>query len=710
MKKLIPLSLFLFSFNFSLRAQLFTQNFESGIFPPTNWIVEPPTGRWLLATFGAQGGIDFYLNPFTVNPHSGVWSAEYMPAAGAGGTRIFEFMSDVINLTNGGPHIIKFWFHQDNGRPTRQDSIAVYINTTQSSVGAIRLGNAPRVISANSQPQQQWNEYYFNIPVNFNSATNYIILKPYNHLGNNMFIDDIAIESVPSVCLPTTDCSGNVISLFRLKGENSQELNINTGNVCNSPTSYVDSTDHPIVIRMSLGRSYWGQVQCSAPLNTIAIWIDYNNNGIFETSEKVMNNLAVGSSLTNINLFIPPGAALGNHRMRVRNVNNPSGPIDACAPYTNGETEDYIVNIVNGSIPYTVATYTPTGNCDVSAGSLTVDAISNNNNASIPLVDSNNAIIAQLYPDGNDLGKVTASYYKNSGAVRIQGGRYYLDRNLTISVTTQPVTPYRLKYYFLSAELAALIAQAGSGVASTADIICTKNGNACLSTIDISSPSTLNIPTGNGTLGTNLFVDMAGLTSFSSFYLHGGSSVLPIKVEYFNGHKQGNNHLLNWKVNCTGSPFVTLSIEVSADSRNFASIYSARETALSCEQPFSFLNTQASAGISYYRLKMIDDNNIVTYSNIIALMNKAKGFEFVSVVPNPVTAGIFKLNITSAEHKKMDIEINDVARRILQTQSTNIIIGFNSMNINVSNLASGIYTIRGIVVGEKDKLIRFIKL
>jgi hypothetical protein len=32
------------------------------------------------------------------------------------------------------------------------------------------------------------------------------------------------------------------------------------------------------------------------------------------------------------------------------------------------------------------------------------------------------------------------------------------------------------------------------------------------------------------------------------------------------------------------------------------------------------------------------------------------------------------------------------------------------MNINVSNLASGIYTIRGIVVGEKDKLIRFIKL
>jgi hypothetical protein len=420
--------------------------------------------------------------------------------------------------------------------------------------------------------------------------------------------------------------------------------------------------------------------------------------------------LVVGTTLTNINLFIPLGSATGNHRMRVRDVYSPTGPIDACARYTYGETEDYTINIASSGSIFNVATYTSTGSCYNGAGDIVVDALSNNNNAVIALVDSSNNIIAQLYPDGNNLGRVTTSYYKHNASVRQSAaGIYYLGRNITITVATAPTSTYRLRYFYQNAELNALIAQPGSGVTSQFDVKCTKNNNTCLSAVASGSAGILITPTGFGTLGTDRFVDMTGLTGFSSFYLHGGSVVLPIKIEYLSGTKQGNNHLLDWKVSCTSSQFANLSIEISADSRSFSSIYSSRETALRCQQAFSFVNTQPLAGISYYRLKMTDDNGEVAYSNIVALLNKTKSFEFVSIAPNPVTDGTFKLNITSAEQKKIEILVSDIAGRIMFKQTINLIAGFNTVDMNVDNLAKGTYTIQGIVEGEKSKLIRFVK-
>jgi GEVED domain/Secretion system C-terminal sorting domain len=546
--------------------------------------------------------------------------------------------------------------------------------------------------------------YWYLVPINGGGAA----------IGCNSNTTSFTVQSAPPNCVPFygtgagQNCSGgDLISLFRLKGESS-ELNINTGTACNSPIGYIDSTDHAVIIDLARGKSYWGQVKCGFNLNTIAIWIDFNNNGLFEATEKMMNNLVVGTTLTNINMFIPLTAATGNHRMRVRNVYNPSGPIDACGFYTYGETEDYTINILSGGSVFNVATYTPNGSCYTGAGKITVDAASNNNINFVPLVDSSNSIIAQLYPQGNNLGTVTTSYYKHNAPVRQDSkGIYYLDRNITISVTNQPLTPYNLRFYYQNTELNDLIAQPGSGVTSQFDLACTKNSNACLNAV--SGNGVVYFPTGFGSLSGNRFVDLTNITGFSSFYLHGGSIALPIKVEYLRGTKQGNNHLLDWKVGCSSSPFANLSLEVSEDTRNFRNIYNTRETALRCQQPFSFVNTQSLAGMSYYRLKMTDDNGEIAYSNIVALLNKTKSFEFVSIAPNPVTDGSFKLNITSAEQKKMEIMISDIAGRVVSKRSLNLVAGFNIIDMNVDNLAKGTYTIQGIVEGEKSKLIRFVK-
>jgi GEVED domain/Secretion system C-terminal sorting domain len=596
-----------------------------------------------------------------------------------------------------------------NAAPTAT-SYNIYFGTVNPPVTNIGTIAVPTVTASITGLQYDTTYYWYIVPVNTGGAAT----------GCSTNTTSFKVQSPPTNCVPLygtgtgQNCSGgDLISLFRLKGESS-ELNINTGTACNSPIGYIDSTDHAVIINLARGKSYWGQVKCGFNLNTIAIWIDFNNNGLFEATEKMMNNLVVGTTLTNINMFIPLTAATGNHRMRVRNVYNPVGPIDACALYTFGETEDYTINIIAGGSTYTVATYASTGSCYAGAGDIVVDALSNTNSLPyIPLVDSTNAIIAQLYPNGNNLGRVSTSYYKHNGSVRQNGeGRYYLDRNITITVATQPLTPYNLRYFYQNAELNALIAQPGSGVTSQFELAMTKNNNTCLNAIAAAGGSgALFFPTGFGSLSGDRFVDVTNITGgFSSFYLHGGTTVLPIKVEYLRGTKQGNNHLLDWKVSCTSSPFANMSMEVSADSRNFNSIYSTRETALRCQQPFSFVNTQPLAGISYYRLKMTDDYGAVSYSNIVALLNKTKSFEFVSIAPNPVTDGTFKLNITSAEQKKMEILISDMVGRVVAEQSINLIAGFNTIDINFPNLGKGAYNIQGIVEGEKTKLIRFVKL
>lgn len=74
-----------------------------------------------------------------------------------------------------------------------------------------------------------------------------------------------------------------------------------------------------------------------------AIWIDYNKNGTFETTEQV----ASGSSSSNANLSstfsVPASALAGTTRMRVSMKYN-AAPT-ACEAFAYGEVEDYTVNI-----------------------------------------------------------------------------------------------------------------------------------------------------------------------------------------------------------------------------------------------------------------------------------------------------------------------------------------------------------------------------
>ena len=80
-----------------------------------------------------------------------------------------------------------------------------------------------------------------------------------------------------------------------------------------------------------------------------AVWIDYNNNGVFtDSGELVWSNTASTTTPVSGTLTIPTTAGLGAKRMRVSMKYN--GVPTSCEAFTYGQVEDYNINIVASAV------------------------------------------------------------------------------------------------------------------------------------------------------------------------------------------------------------------------------------------------------------------------------------------------------------------------------------------------------------------------
>jgi hypothetical protein len=201
-----------------------------------------------------------------------------------------------------------------------------------------------------------------------------------------------------------------------------------------------------------------------------------------------------------------------------------------------------------------------------------------------------------------------------------------------------------------------------------------------------------------------------GITGFSQFAIGGESlTVLPISIEFFRGSKIAAVNYLDWKVTCTSTPSLILSLERSADGRNFIVIDEQNATAIRCLQSFNYTDTKPLSGYNYYRLKTTSTDGKITYSTIILLLNKEKGFELISLAPNPVK-NTSVLSLTTVKGGKVDINVTDLSGKTILKESVIVIAGNNTINLNFATLSTGKYVINAVNGNGESKTIQFIKL
>lgn len=186
--------------------------------------------------------------------------------------------------------------------------------------------------------------YTFSQTGDFSSIGNYQ-LSSYTSLAadadrNN---DTTDVTVTKNMCQPEANCtSGDGIYVFKLGTINNEtECSTNGyGDYTDMITELATNSTSDLTITTHYGDQY------------IKLWIDFNDNFVFEEDEVVVDNevVAVGQGLgvfsKTIQVTIPEGAHLGHHLMRAKsNWNNPV-PDDACEGTQYGETEDYMANIV----------------------------------------------------------------------------------------------------------------------------------------------------------------------------------------------------------------------------------------------------------------------------------------------------------------------------------------------------------------------------
>ncbi|CAN5600831.1 hypothetical protein BH11BAC3_BH11BAC3_22220 [soil metagenome] len=177
------------------------------------------------------------------------------------------------------------------------------------------------------------------------------------------------------------------------------------------------------------------------------------------------------------------------------------------------------------------------------------------------------------------------------------------------------------------------------------------------------------------------------------------ASTLPLKLIGFSGQATHHQSLLEWKTSQeqnTGS----FEIEYSAEGALFMKVGTIAAAGFSATtKTYNYIHSNPAAGAAYYRLKMIDRDNKITYSKVIKVDITGVG-KGITLYPNPVTDGNFVIELAGF-NSKINYTIYNGNGNSVQEGS----ISRQREKITIANLPAGNYYIR-LSDGQSLKLIK----
>ncbi len=306
-------------------------------------------------------------------------------------------------------------------------------------------------------------------------------------------------------------------------------------------------------------------------------------------------------------------------------------------------------------------------------------------------------ILAEINPNGQDLGKVDIYLYPNiTGKVRNSNNQYYLDRNFVIHPTNPPTGNIGVRLYFTDAETDSLIGASGClscskptdayelGVTKYSGSRAEENGtldddvNGFFQYLD--PAATAIVPHGDG------YYAEFTVNSFSEFWFNNGGANIsqpqPIILFSFDAAKQSGKALLSWKIRneINAAKFV---IERSADGINYTDIDSI---AANGAGQYNFTDAQPLPGVNYYRLKIVQRDGVYTNS-VKRKLDFGNNGDDILIYPNPV---INETLFISASANCSSAILYDESGKLVKSFALQ---GTNN-TINIKGIAKGIYLLK----------------
>jgi hypothetical protein len=171
----------------------FIESFDGDTFAPSGWSNTKTAGSGSPGTWDRQTSGS---SP-SCSPHSGAGMARYNCYSLSTGTTA-ELVTKPINFPSDNFRV-KFWMYRDTGYPSNAELVNVYYNTSATATDATLLGTVNRSTTLDPVVATTgWYEYTYGMPTGAGGDGRYLIFEAVSAYGNNIFIDDVRVEEIPS--------------------------------------------------------------------------------------------------------------------------------------------------------------------------------------------------------------------------------------------------------------------------------------------------------------------------------------------------------------------------------------------------------------------------------------------------------------------------------------------------------------------------------
>ena len=112
--------------------------------------------------------------------------------------------------------------------------------------------------------------------------------------------------------------------------------------------------------------------------------------------------------------------------------------------------------------------------------------------------------------------------------------------------------------------------------------------------------------------------------------------------------------------------------------------------------------------LSYYRLKQVDTDESYEYSNVIVINRKDNSDSYIDIYPNP-TLGEVNIDLYTVDEIEVTVSVYNLWGSVVKEKSYMNIQGSTTLQMNIEDLASGVYFIKVNTGKDQFETVRVVK-
>ncbi|WP_052461215.1 M14 family zinc carboxypeptidase [Psychroserpens mesophilus] len=317
----------------------YLETFDSGL---GDWTQDSgDDGNWSLDAGGTPTG---NTGPSDDISEGGNYLYTESSTSGLGSNATVSLTSPCYNLTNYPDAYFSFYYHMFGNT----------MGTLNLEISSDDGDNWTNIFNASGNLTNVWNLQNIDLSGYYGETVKF----RFTGITGNGFRSDMAIDHIgvgsKAYCISEAKTDSNQLGIQRVQLNDLD--NTSAIAVYSDFTSISTTLSKNTAYSISITPQY-NNVNTSNPVG-YAVWIDFNQNGVFtDSGEQVFSlNPVTGGNTVNWNFSVPANISTGNTKMRVSMKYN--GVPTACEGFAYGEVEDYNIYLFNGLV-YNANTWTP---------------------------------------------------------------------------------------------------------------------------------------------------------------------------------------------------------------------------------------------------------------------------------------------------------------------------------------------------------------